>query len=287
MALGFWTVAGVTALLCGALVTWLPFAVPVATLVAVWPLARRFRGAGWVLDWLPLPLVILTYEMLRAVVPVCFDGTIDGWLRDVDRTVFGDDLGVLLLGIVSEPLTAVMSLFYALYYVMPVSAAVWWYRRNRTAFRELMVGEVGSLFIGHLGYLFLPAVGPYAFIPETAFQGTLPGDFTGAAIQSLIEFQGSVFPRDAFPSLHTANAVTILLVGWRHGRSVVAVYALPVAGLAAATVYLRFHYAVDVAAGIALAVAWQAFVPRLLAREAGSAEYNPLGPESEPTGGPE
>jgi membrane-associated phospholipid phosphatase len=32
-------------------------------------------------------------------------------------------------------------------------------------------------------------------------------------------------------------------------------------------VYLRWHYVVDVVAGAALAVAWQAFVPRIVARE--------------------
>ena len=74
-------------------------------------------------------------------------------------------------------------------------------------------------------------------------------------------------PRDAFPSLHTANAVTVLLVALRHERRLLWVYTLPVAGLVVATMYLRFHYAVDVVVGVALAVAWQAVVPALLTPE--------------------
>ena len=128
-----------------------------------------------------------------------------------------------------------------------------------------MAGEAGALFIGFVGYLFLPAVGPYVFVPE--LKDPLPGDFMGRVLRHMVEFRDGTFPRDAFPSLHTANAVSILLVGLRRHRRMAAVFLLPVLGLIAATMYLRFHYAVDVAAGIALAVAWQPVANRLVARE--------------------
>jgi membrane-associated phospholipid phosphatase len=266
LGVAFWTVLAATALFAGAAGTLLPFLVPVVIGVAVlW----RLRARPWVrplLDWLPLPFVVYTYETLAHVVPACWDATIDAGLRAVDRAVLGADVGTLLEPLVSESLTRVLSVAYGSYYLLPISLALWFSFRSRVAFRELVAGEVGALFIGYLGYLFLPAVGPYVHHAEV-FDGPLVGDFMGDAIRALNAQRAGGPPRDVFPSVHTANAVTVLLVAARHERRAVFVYALPCLALIAATVYLRFHYAVDVAAGALLAVAWQAVVPRLVASE--------------------
>ena len=60
------------------------------------------------------------------------------------------------------------------------------------------------------------------------------------------------------------NAVTALLVCLRHERRLLWIYSPLVTGLVVATVYLRFHWAIDVAAGAALAVLWQIAVVRLV-----------------------
>src|SRR5262249_13079513 len=149
------------------------------------------------------------------------------------------------------------------YYPLTIGVAVWFYaKRRRVAFREYVVGEIGALFIGYLGYLLLPALGPHAYLPAATWTVPLDGDFIGPAVRSLNANHGGAFPPAAFPSLHTANAVTILLVTWRHDRRAFATCLVPALGLVAATVYLRWHYVVDVAAGAALAVAWQALIRR-------------------------
>jgi membrane-associated phospholipid phosphatase len=263
IGLAFWAVVGATAALQGAFWAWAPYAAPVVALVLAWPILAKRRRAEFVLDWLPLPLVVFTYEMLHRVVPLCWRGTIDPTLADADRALFGDHAAVLLEPIVSRPLTFVLACSYAAYYPLTIGVAVWFYARgHRTAFREYVAGEIGALFIGYLGYLFLPAIGPHAWLPHSTWRVALDGDFIGPAVRSLNANHGGAFPRDAFPSLHTANAVTILLVTWRHDRRVFLVCLIPCAGLVAATVYLRWHYVVDVFAGAALAVAWQAVVRR-------------------------
>ena len=266
LGLAFWIVLATTASLCGALSAFAPYAAVVVAFAALWPIARRRRWAGLVADWLPLPAVVFTYETLANVVPVCWTNTIDPWLRDADRSLFAQDPGVLLESWVSPPLTNAFSLAYGLYYVLPLFLAIWFYVRERVAFRELVAGEIGALFIGYLGYLYLPAVGPYMHHPET-FSVALSGDFVGDAIRLLNADRSTAAPRDAFPSLHTCNAVTILLVCWKHDRRAFLVYLVPMTALIAATVYLRFHYVVDVAAGALLAIAWQAFVPHFVRRD--------------------
>ncbi len=258
LGLAFFAVAGCDAAVGGAFGTWLPFALPVAALVVAWPWLGRTRAAPALLDWLPFPLVILTYEMLHALVPAVRPGSLlDPTLEAADRALLGDHAGVLLEPLVTRPLTVLLACAYASYYVLPAALAVRWWRRDRRAFRELMVGETGALFVGYLGYLFLPALGPHAALPPSTFGVPLEGDFIGAAIRSLNGAHGGAFPRDAFPSLHTANAVTLVLMAWRHERRTLAVCAPLAAGIVAATVYLRFHYVMDVLAGAALAIAFQ------------------------------
>ena len=58
----------------------------------------------------------------------------------------------------------------------------------------------------------------------------------------------------AFPSAHVSGAVVVLLVAWRHQRRLAIGLAPIVLGLIVATVYGRFHYAVDAIAGIGLAL---------------------------------
>jgi membrane-associated phospholipid phosphatase len=268
VGLAFWAVVGVTAAWCGAFWAWAPYAAPVAALALAWPILAKSRGAEFVLDWLPLPLVVFTYEMLHRVVPLCWRGTIDAALSGADRAMFGDHAAVLLEPVVSRPLTVLFACSYAAYYPLTIGVAVWFYARGRrTAFREYVAGEIGALFVGYLGYVFLPATGPHAWLPHSTWRVALDGDFIGPAVRSLNANHGGAFPRDAFPSLHTANAVTILLVAWRHDRRAFFVCLLPCVGLVAATVYLRWHYVVDVLAGAALAVAWQPVVRRALSAE--------------------
>lgn len=268
LGLAFWIVAGGTAAVCGAFPDWLVYAAVPLAVLAAWPVLRKARWAEFALDWLPLPFVVLSYEMLHRVVPACWRGTIDAPLAAADQALLGGHAAVLLEPIVSRPLTTILAVCYAAYYPMMLSLAVWLAARGRRqAFREYCAGVIGALFIGYLGYLFLPAMGPHAWLASDTWKVALDGDFIGPAIRSLNANHHGAFPRDAFPSLHTANAVTLLLVAWRHDRRAFGVYLLPCAGLVAATVYLRWHYVVDVVAGAALAVAWQAFVPRIVARE--------------------
>jgi membrane-associated phospholipid phosphatase len=268
IGIGFWVVAGATAALRGAGRDYLVYAVPVIAVAAACLWMRRTRIGGLLADWLPLPFVVFTYEMLHRVVPLCWKGTIDARLAAIDRALLGGDAAVLLEPIVSPPLTFLMACFYASYYPILIGLALWFLaRRRRQAFREFVAGVIGSLFLGFLGYLFLPAIGPHAWFPASTWHVALEGDFIGPAIRTLNANHHGEFPRDVFPSLHTANAVTALLVAHLHDRRAFRFYLVPCLGLIAATVYLRWHYVVDLVAGAVLAIVWQAFVPRLVARE--------------------
>src|SRR5262249_44845016 len=59
-------------------------------------------------------------------------------------------------------------------------------------------------------------------------------------------------PRDVFPSLHVGLSALLLVYSWRANK-IFALITLPfVVGNWLATVYLRYHYTIDIAASIVL-----------------------------------
>ena len=160
---------------------------------------------------------------------------------------------------------------YALYFVYPATLLILLYRSgDLVRFRELGLALGLCLYLGLLGYVLVPAVGPrYAF--GDAFVHPLVGPFlTEPAARAWNAIER--VDRDCFPSLHTALTTLALIYFVRlrrvlpGGRVLLAIIVLPIVLLWASTLYLRYHYGVDVLAGFALAffVSWLA--PRIQAR---------------------
>jgi len=104
--------------------------------------------------------------------------------------------------------------------------------------------------IGFLGYSLVPAAGPWVSL---AGQFAVP--LTGGWITDLnarVIGAGSNGV-DVFPSLHCAVSAYCLFFDLRHKRWRFFAYVVPCVGLWLSTVYLRYHYLIDLVAGFALA----------------------------------
>jgi membrane-associated phospholipid phosphatase len=71
---------------------------------------------------------------------------------------------------------------------------------------------------------------------------------------------------DAFPSLHAAILLTTLMFAFRHNRRMCYWLIAPAIGTTASLVYCRYHYAVDVLAGFAIAALNYGLTTRVYAR---------------------
>lgn len=145
-----------------------------------------------------------------------------------------------------------------------------WIRRPKTEFRFGTFAIAATFLISYLGYLLLPARGP-RFMAYTA-QYPLHGLWTFKFFQhSLDAMEGLQY--DCFPSGHVA----VVLVGCFLARKVSApvfyVFFAFAACITFSTVYLRYHYVIDVIAGMVLAILVMAFSPIIYRRlEAGDSE---------------
>ncbi len=133
---------------------------------------------------------------------------------------------------------------------------------------ERLFGLVFICTVGHLLYTLVPGKGPYAALE---FEGPLVGGPFWGIVLEAVRTSGPLI--DIFPSLHTAFTCFIAMHAFRnrHVRNLKWVWplaAFAAANIVVATIFLRWHYAVDVLAGLALAWATTRVAPAALALDA-------------------
>jgi membrane-associated phospholipid phosphatase len=222
----------------------------------------RWRGVHEALrmirDWLPFVLCLWVYENLHDLTRWIRVDTVDEALARADLFLFGVQPTLWLERIHAPLLTDALAASYMTYFFFPpLLAGCLYFRGHVGPFRELQLALLITFYLGFCGYILVPAVGPQVLLAK-AYARPLEGRYiwwgTRVIVTSLQQF-----PRDCFPSLHTAVSTVTLLFCARHWRAVplarlvVPTVAVITAALWFSTVYLRYHWAVDVLAGWALA----------------------------------
>jgi hypothetical protein len=220
-------------------------------------------------DWYPVPLVALAFKEMHFLVGPLHGGRdYDALLIAADRWLFGGDPTVWMAGLSHPLLTETLQVAYTSFYFLFVLLGVELYRRNTPEdFRLFMFTCVYGFFLSYLGYLFLPAVGPRFTLHDfAALDRELPGLVLTPWLRWLVNAGGSVpshasaaaamaaVQRDAFPSGHTMMTLVLMVVA-RGTRARVAPFLYGTGSLLIlATVYQRYHYVVDLLAGVAFMV---------------------------------
>jgi membrane-associated phospholipid phosphatase len=205
-------------------------------------------------DFVPFLVALIFYERLHDLTPFVRHDVVDARLIAIDRAIFHVDVSVWMGQFARPWLTQAMVVCYVSYFfAAAILACLIYWDGQRQLFREYLVSLTVATLLGYIGYLCVPAVGPFVFQREL-FPQRLPGGglkITELVILTLDSVKS--FARDCFPSLHTTHTTVVLAFAWRWSRRAFYLY-LPMAiGLFISTLYLRMHYAVDVAAGFATA----------------------------------
>jgi membrane-associated phospholipid phosphatase len=168
------------------------------------------------------------------------------------------------------PYWPVSEMFYAAYfsyYVMIVGVGLALFLRDRQQFFHYLSIICFVFYVCYLIYIFTPVSGPRIFfravkgheLPPEAQPAVLPE--YPAAVQAGVFFRLMAWIYEnfeasgaAFPSSHVAVAIVTLYFSFRYLPRIRVIHLLMVVLLSLSTVYCRYHYAVDVAAGFVTAV---------------------------------
>lgn len=201
------------------------------------------------------------YLMVRPIHPTDYDGL----LIAVDHRIFGVNPTQWLAQFAHPLLTEVLQIAYFSYYFLFIVLGVELYRRLATEqFDKAAFLVVYGFYLSYLGYFTFPAVGPRFTLHDfSAINTELPGIFLTNVMRDIINLGESIsthlpnpaefVQRDVFPSGHTELTIVAMALGFRYRLKSRWFLAVLGSSLIIATVYLRYHYVVDLIAGGLLA----------------------------------
>jgi membrane-associated phospholipid phosphatase len=221
-----------------------------AVAVFLWNL-RKFSNpvVNFTREFYPLFLTFFFYREAGQLVHQYFDWTLDDWLLSVDNEMGKIGMRIWNLQRYYSPirfLNEFFSIGYAFYFLlMPLSALVLYFRAPLSKFRAFMFSLSFTYYLHYILFIFLPAESPRFFMPglRESLQGYWVSDWLQAAVEK------NAFPGGSFPSSHIAATVICMMAYPYFGKWRFGVLFLTFA-LFAGTIYGRYHYFVDVVAGL-------------------------------------
>ena len=248
-----------------------------------------WRGVRFLHSWAFAPLAYVIYAEIHWVIGPIHQGWIaDDALIAIDRALFGGN-PIEWFGAIARPwLTEIAQIAYTLFYALVVAVGAELYLRRSEADFQRFSFACACAFLGsYVGYFLVPAVGPrFTLYDLSSIERDLPGLLLTTPLRTFVDAGGMVpvgapqsvalglAHRDVFPSGHTM--MTLVSIWWSWRMRLAARWPVTVVGalLVFATMYLRYHYVIDVMAGAALAAvavrllpgAWEPVAARLRTR---------------------
>lgn len=215
-------------------------------------------------DFSPFLFILVIYLNIHDTIVLLNPHDIHDSLVEYEQAIFGIQPSVWLEKFYQPWLTDWFALSYLNYYLITPILLILLYRKHQiAAFRIVMSTTMIAYFIGFLGYIFFPASSPYQIIQDRysvdIWQDT-------SFVSTFVQFLVGLSPhrvRDAFPSMHNTITLLTMIMAWRYHRLFFWIQ-LPLAlSLVFATVYLRYHYVVDIFAAIPVVMLAFYLTPRL------------------------
>jgi membrane-associated phospholipid phosphatase len=227
-------------------------------LIMIQTVLARYRGNGRMLTIshdliFPVICVLLIFDSLEWVVHYINPRDIDPLLIRIDYLIFGNHPTIMLERITHPLLTDFFQVAYSTYYFIPISYGITLLlQKKEEALDRSLFLILLCFYLSYLGYILFPAIGP-RFTIDHLQTIELNGFLIAEPIQQLLNRLEGI-KRDAFPSGHTAVTVIVLYCAYRFERRFFW-FCLPVvAALIFSTVYCRYHYVIDIIAGLILTI---------------------------------
>jgi membrane-associated phospholipid phosphatase len=212
-------------------------------------------------DWYCAPLIFLAFKEVHIIIQSLARNDFDYLLIELDRKLFGCDPTIWLAGCARPIITEILQAAYASYFIIMLVVGLELYlKKEKERYMHYTFTLMLGFFTSYLGYLLVPAVGPRFTLHDFShLDKELPGIFLAIPIRDFLNAAESIprnapdawklAQRDVFPSGHTAMTLIALFFATKFRiRSRWYLYAIGVL-LITATVYLRYHYVVDLVGG--------------------------------------
>lgn len=250
--------------------------------------ARQQGGAvvRFLREFYPILLYTAFYRETGLVNEMFVHGYVDPWVMGWDAALFGCQPSLVWMDRwPARWWSEIMYGCYFSYYFMIAGVALTLLIRNRVQFNHFITVVSLVFYVCYFIYVLVPVMGPRIFYQDGLQVSALGGEAVqhprwGVLTEdpppypesvrrgvffNIVAFLYRYFESEgaAFPSSHVALALVTLYFSWHYLPRVRWLHLVLAIGLCLSTVYCRFHYVVDVFAGMALALGLVPLVNRL------------------------
>jgi membrane-associated phospholipid phosphatase len=144
------------------------------------------------------------------------------------------------------------AIYFSYILLLPIVAMYFYLKKEKTAFRRIMMGYLTLMLMGIVSYLIVPAGGPLTY-----FTNQYTTDLQGNALSHSVNYIISAgrVGYDCFPSLHIGISLLVCFYLRDYRRKLFLPALTYVILMCLAVLYLRYHYLIDVIAAFAYAPA--------------------------------
>lgn len=241
----------------------------IACIIYSFVLAYLFRKIGErnVLRYiLIVPPAYVLYAGVKPIIDKLHSSDMDNYLIKIDRFIFGTDPTKYLAEFTDPILTEYLQICYFLFFLLPLLHGIEYLINNKTQpFLYLARNIIFAFLFSYLLYFFIPAIGPrFTLHNFELLSQEIPGLFFTEYIRDFINYGGGItnpnvdaslqVNRDCMPSGHTMMTLINIILAFRFGSKFKYIFLIIGASLVFSTVYLRYHYVIDVFAGVIFAL---------------------------------
>jgi len=203
-------------------------------------------------------VVQVSYFFLKHILPLVNTTTLDQKLYAFDLSVFKIEPAMAWDKFVNPTTSEWFSFFYFGYFLLMALHVVpiLFFGRRKQIVGEFTFAMLLLFSIGHTLYMIVPGYGPYRAMADQ-FHHTFGDGPWHALVMNAVHSGGAQM--DIFPSLHTGAPTLLALFSFRNRKHLPFRYTWPLvtfctANIIIATMFLRWHYLIDVVVGFSLAV---------------------------------
>lgn len=209
-----------------------------------------------------IPLIFITFKEIYVIISSIHSVDYDSLLISADHFIFGLNPTVFLYQFANPILTEILQIAYGTFFFLPIILAIEFHRtKEYDKFHFIIFSVVLGFFLSYLGYLIFPAVGPRFTLHDFDMTNIeLPGLFLTNFLREIVNAgesipSGTINPiavvqRDVFPSGHTQMTLIVMYLSVKLKSKNKLFFLIDGTLLIIATVYLRYHYVVDLIGGL-------------------------------------
>jgi len=222
-----------------------------------------------------VPIIFYIYMVSLELLPYVNPYDIDSALIQIDKWIFGVNPTQWVYQFSSPLITEILQISYWLFFLLIfINGIELHIRKKDEEFRRFASIIMFSFYLTYILYMIFPAIGPRFTLHDFfTINSDLPGLFlteilreqinAGAGLVGNMIDPAAEVNRDCMPSGHTALTIINIYLAFLFRSRLKYIITIIGIGIIISTIYLRYHYAIDILAGILTAIVILLFEPKL------------------------